>query len=108
MLALHSFHPKADVRFPFSDAFRFQLDEYSMFWESVYTSFFDDESSDFDSFWQYFMEHACRRPKRIAIEEKPHALIVCARYCKRGRVPVFQLTHNGTRVRSCQKPSNVV
>tara|TARA_B110001452_G_scaffold200739_1_gene170765 strand:+ start:122 stop:481 length:360 start_codon:yes stop_codon:yes gene_type:complete len=97
--------PKLDVRFP-RPRFVLQADEFDMAWHAVWSAYFE-EGKELDDFLAYFLENACNPPLKIAVEEVPYGLLVCARKCKEGYVPVFKELKNGTRVRKCKRESSL-
>jgi hypothetical protein len=95
--------PKLDVRFP-RPSFVLQADEFDMAWHAVWSTYFEKEE-EADDILAYFFENACNPPLKIAVEEVPYGLLVCARKCEKGYVSVFKELKNGTRVRKCKRES---
>ena len=105
-LAAHKLSaPTLHVRFP-QPAFMLQPDEFYMEWHAVWSAYFE-EGEELDDFLAYFLKSACKPPRKIAVEEVPYGLLVCARECKEGSVPVFKVLKNGTRVRKCRRESSL-
>ena len=77
-----------------------QLDEFPLEWQSVYAQLLP--AAELDDFWAWAMKHACSPPRRLAVELEPFNLLVCARKCRIGRVPVLKFASNGTRFRECK------
>jgi hypothetical protein len=82
----------------------FQNDEFSFAWKHVWSAYFDKDD-EFDEFMQYFVENACTPPKRLALEEEPLGLFVCAERCKEGHVAFLALSKDGRRERLCMPDS---
>ena len=110
-LSLLPLTPRLEVRFPGARPFA-QPDEYPMEWERVYSTALQPDGADqdspeaaatFDGFWAWFFENACAPPLKLAVEAKPFELLVCARKCGDGFVPILQFERNGTRVRGCKR-----
>ena len=83
-------------------AFRFQKDEFGMQWDKVWASFYDTEE-DFSGFMNHFFDHACKPPKRIAIEPSPHEMLVCAHKCPDGYLAVLKVSKSKRRTRTCKR-----
>lgn len=116
LAALLPISPRLDVRFPNNRPFQLQWDEFPVEWHSVYTSALQPEEVEvgspgalaaLDDFWQWAIGHACPAPLRLASEERPFQLLVCALKCRADEVPVIKFERNGTRVRECVKNVNV-
>lgn len=93
--------PKLTIRHAYY-ASTIQPDEFDMAWHNVWSAYFE-EGSEFDDFLTYFMENACVSPLKLAVEVEPYGLLVCARKCKDGFVPVLKHRRNGSRVRKCKR-----
>lgn len=87
---------------PAERGFTLQKGEFDMAWHSVWSTYFEDDE-EHDDFLNWFLENACPRPLDIAVEEVPYGLLVCAKKCKEGWVPVLKHSSNGTRVRKCRR-----
>jgi len=94
-------NPKLSIKHAY-DSSPLQHDEIDMNWHNVWSAYFE-EGSEFDDFLTYFMENACRSPLKLAVEAEPYGLLVCARKCKNGFVPVLKHRQDGSRVRKCKR-----
>ena len=108
--ALKNLTPKLEVKHHDKHAFRYQADEFSMEWEKSWAVYYDTKG-DFHEFMSYLFDHACKSPKRIAIEPLPFQMLVCAHKCRDGYVSVLRQTRKGKRKRVCKRdpypePSN--
>lgn len=110
LAALRPISSRLDKRFPNNRLFQLQWDEFPVEWHSVYTSALQQEEVEVGSpgaagaledFWKWAIEHACPAPLRLAAEERPFQLLVCALKCDADQVPVIKFERNGTRVREC-------
>ena len=86
--------------------FSLQDSEFDIAWHSVWDKYFEDDD-EHDDFLNYFYKNACTHPLKIAVEEVPYGLLVCAKKCKKGTVPVLKHLRNGTRVRKCKRFYNL-
>lgn len=82
-----------------------QKDEFAMNWEPVWKAYFYENATELDQFLGWFFENACSPPKQIAMEVVPLELLVCAKPCEQGLVPVLKHGKKGRRYRSCVDPS---
>jgi len=110
LAALRPISSRLDKRFPNNRLFRLQWDEFPLEWHSVYASALQPEEVEagsagaadaLEDFWKWAIEHACPAPLRLAAEERPFQLLVCALKCDADQVPVIKFERNGTRVREC-------
>ena len=109
LLAAKLGEPTMHIRFaplslPHLAARKFSLQdgEFDIAWHSVWNRYFE-EDSEHEDFMRYFYKNACTHPLKIAVEEVPYRLLVCAKRCKKGTVPILKHLKNGTRVRKCKR-----
>lgn len=88
---------------PAPSVYLIQDDEFSMLWSEVWKSYFQDED-EMDEFMSWMITTgACKRPKRLAVEEAS-GLLVCAKPCKEDFYPVMMLSkRKRRRVRTCRR-----
>ena len=102
ILCIISLHSSLKIRFPDRRPI-FQEDEFGVEFYEVWAQFFVDQEEEHDDFMRWFLENACPFPKRLAVEQYPDDLLVCAHKCDEDSVPVISTAPNGTRVRACRR-----
>lgn len=80
----------------------FQRDEFAMEWKHVWDHLFE-EDDEFDDFMTWVLQHACKAPKKLAVEQLPYNLLVCAKPCKSGYQATISVTESRRRVRKCRE-----
>ena len=93
--------PKLNVR-NYDAKPTFQHGEFAMEWKHVWDHLFETDD-EFDDFMKWALKHACKPPKKLAVEQLPYNLLVCAKRCKHGYEATISFTESGRRVRKCKK-----